>query len=253
MDGEQHQSHRSGTSYSSSSTSIKQRKQPLTETVSTLKELLRKETYSHKETGHCYDTLQREYDDLLRKYAEAENTIDKLRIGARIKLYYEPQPGQVIDRNNNNEDTTRCKSAQLVHLMAQPQRAHLSRTYSVPDHLPNNKPDHRNHPPPTNGGDNDDDAESQLRNRIQGLQKDVINFQTLLSSPPPSPEEEDDEGTTGNGHHALLGDEQQQQKKIYHALRNEYDLIKEMLKSLDEFNGNNNDTERTRAYSTNSR
>ena len=31
-------------------------------------------------TGQCYDTLQKEYDELLQKYAQAENTIDKLRI-----------------------------------------------------------------------------------------------------------------------------------------------------------------------------
>lgn len=230
MDGEpQQQSHRSGTSFSSSSTSTKQKKAPLTETVSKLKELLRKETYSHKETGHCYDTLQREYDDLLRKYAEAENTIDKLRIGARIKLYYEPQHAQ---RYGDNGDATRCKSAQLVHLVAQPQKADLSRTFSVPDHLSNN-PGHGNHSDPS-----DDGEETQLRNRIQVLQKDVINFQMLLSS---SSDETSD-------HHLPLND--QQQKEICHALKNEYDLIKEMLKSY-ELNGTNNETEL--AYSTNSR
>lgn len=237
MDGEPQQSHLSGTSFSSSSASTGQKKTPLNETVSKLKELLRKETYSHKETGHCYDTLQREYDDLLRKYAEAENTIDKLRIGARIKLYYEPKQAQRSD--GNDDDVKRCKSVQLVHLMpSQSQKAQLSRAYSVPDNLAN-KPDegyHQKH--------NHDDEESQLRDRIQELQRDVTNFQTLLSS------RSLDESVSD--HHPSLIDDHQQQKEIYHVLRNEYDLIKEMLKNL-EIKGSNNERERSRAYSTNSR
>lgn len=48
--------------------------------VGKLRELLKLESKSHRDTGRCYDTLQQEYDDLLRKYAEAENTIDRLRI-----------------------------------------------------------------------------------------------------------------------------------------------------------------------------
>ena len=31
--------------------------------------------------------LQLEYNSLLKKYAEAENTIDDLRIGAKVTLY----------------------------------------------------------------------------------------------------------------------------------------------------------------------
>lgn len=33
------------------------------------------------------DTLQTEYHTLLKKYAEAENTIDELRLGAKVTLY----------------------------------------------------------------------------------------------------------------------------------------------------------------------
>ena len=48
--------------------------------VGRLKDLLKKESKRHREKGQCYDTLQKEYDELLQKYAQAENTIDKLRI-----------------------------------------------------------------------------------------------------------------------------------------------------------------------------
>ena len=233
MDGEP-RSYQSGASVSisSSSASTKINPAPLNETVDKLKDLLRKETHSHKETGHCYNTLQLEYDDLLRKYAEAENTIDKLRIGARIKLYYDPQ--QRYDDTIFEAGTARCKSAQLVHLMAQPQKAHLSRTYSVPENLPSKK---------DGGGKSeahDDDEETQLANRIQLLQKDVTNFHTLLSSSDDSSECQ---------HPPLDGE---QQKEICDALKSEYEGIKNMLKSLENKQANG-DTKRIRAYSTNSR
>merc|ERR1712193_416229 len=48
--------------------------------VGVLKELLKDTQRQHRDTGQCYDTLQKEYDELLQKYAQAENTIDKLRI-----------------------------------------------------------------------------------------------------------------------------------------------------------------------------
>ena len=44
---------------------------------------------SRKETGESYEALQQEHNELLRKYAEAENVIDELRIGARVSLYYD--------------------------------------------------------------------------------------------------------------------------------------------------------------------
>ena len=38
------------------------------------------------------DQLRNEYDELLQKYAQAENTIDSLRLGAKVNLQYERQP-----------------------------------------------------------------------------------------------------------------------------------------------------------------
>ncbi|XP_041481405.1 microtubule organization protein AKNA-like isoform X1 [Lytechinus variegatus] len=57
------------------------------------------------------DQLQKEYDDLLQKYAQAENTIDSLRLGARVNLHYEGspvgQPGNVgISPAKHSQDIT---------------------------------------------------------------------------------------------------------------------------------------------------
>lgn len=40
-----------------------------------------------KEAYETYKRLQSDYDELLTKYAQAENTIDQLRIGAKLNLY----------------------------------------------------------------------------------------------------------------------------------------------------------------------
>ncbi|XP_032240001.2 uro-adherence factor A [Nematostella vectensis] len=62
-------------------------------------EALRRERSHRKEADQLYTRLQAEYDNLLTKYAQAENTIDQLRIGAKLNLYSDlppPQRGQVI-------------------------------------------------------------------------------------------------------------------------------------------------------------
>lgn len=59
-----------------------------------LQEKLRKEKSSRKETDEVYQRLQDDYDELLKKYAQAENTIDQLRIGAKLNLYSDLPPPQ---------------------------------------------------------------------------------------------------------------------------------------------------------------
>ena len=49
---------------------------------------------SRKESDEMYQRLQENYDELLTKYAQAENTIDQLRIGARMNLYSDLPPPQ---------------------------------------------------------------------------------------------------------------------------------------------------------------
>ena len=59
-----------------------------------LHERLRKEKSFRKETDEVYQRLQDDYDELLKKYAQAENTIDQLRIGAKLNLYSDLPPPQ---------------------------------------------------------------------------------------------------------------------------------------------------------------
>ena len=62
--------------------------------LSYLHEKLRSEANSRQEVSDLYDHLQQEYEDLLVKHAQAENTIDHLRIGARLTLYEETVPAK---------------------------------------------------------------------------------------------------------------------------------------------------------------
>ncbi|EDO42604.1 predicted protein, partial [Nematostella vectensis] len=55
-------------------------------------EALRRERSHRKEADQLYTRLQAEYDNLLTKYAQAENTIDQLRIGAKLNLYSDLPP-----------------------------------------------------------------------------------------------------------------------------------------------------------------
>lgn len=48
----------------------------------------------HREALETYRRLQSDYDELLTKYAQAENTIDQLRIGAKLNLYSDLPPPQ---------------------------------------------------------------------------------------------------------------------------------------------------------------
>ena len=59
-----------------------------------LQERLRKEKSFRKQTDEVYQRLQDDYDELLKKYAQAENTIDQLRIGAKLNLYSDLPPPQ---------------------------------------------------------------------------------------------------------------------------------------------------------------
>ena len=59
-----------------------------------LQNKLKNEKHNRKEVHELYSRLQGDYDDLLTKYAQAENTIDQLRIGARLNLYSDLPPPQ---------------------------------------------------------------------------------------------------------------------------------------------------------------
>ena len=145
--------------------------------------------------------------------------------------------------------TERCRSAQLVHL-PQTQKAHLSRTYSVPERLPTTSKEgqsgdrnNNNKNPRLNKG-----GESQkLYDRIQLLQKDVTDFHTLLLS-------DDCTATVASGDEWAPFD--REQKEICEGLKHEYAAIKEQLWTLENKSHDVKGVggkERIRAYSANSR
>ena len=58
---------------------------------------LQAESRTRRQADELVGQLQKNYDDLLGKFAQAENTIDQLKLGARISLYSDgPAPGQSI-------------------------------------------------------------------------------------------------------------------------------------------------------------
>ena len=66
-------------------------------TKSDLKVRYLSEMQEKKMNQETLDTLQREYNDLLKKHAEAENTIDELRLGAHVTLYGDsPAPAPAL-------------------------------------------------------------------------------------------------------------------------------------------------------------
>ena len=101
-----------------------------------LSERLRLESQSHQETGDCYRSLQAEYDKLLKKHAQAEIVIDKLRIEARVQLSYDHPRLQTPD---SVFTAGRCLSVQQMSqqggIIPQGEQAELSRAFSVPGDL----------------------------------------------------------------------------------------------------------------------
>ncbi len=68
------------------------------EQIRILNDKLLSESLSRRETGDLYKRLQEEYDVLLAKHAQAENTIDQLRIGARVDLFSDgPSQKQAVE------------------------------------------------------------------------------------------------------------------------------------------------------------
>ncbi|KAJ8039278.1 AT-hook-containing transcription factor [Holothuria leucospilota] len=82
---------------------------------------LSEERKTRRQTTKVVEQLQLDYDELLAKYAQAENTIDQLRLGAKVNLYSDPPPrGQ-----SSGGSLTPAKQPQWFEL-ATPQRAESS-------------------------------------------------------------------------------------------------------------------------------
>ena len=114
-----------------------------------------------------------------------------------------------------------CLGTKWKQQKAQPQKAHLSRTYSMPERLLTKKRGLSSSLPAHSRV-----SEEDLVSRLQCLQNDVTNFHILLA---------DGECTL------------QEQKEINEGLKDEFNIIKDEFKSLEK-NGSRN-----RAYSTNSK
>ncbi|XP_065647662.1 uncharacterized protein LOC105848339 isoform X3 [Hydra vulgaris] len=84
--------------------------------IEKIKECLVREVKKQKEIGQCYSALQNKYDNLLRKHAEAENTIDTYRI-------------KINNNTNVIKDSNLSKS---VLQLPQKENKCLLRTYSLP-------------------------------------------------------------------------------------------------------------------------
>ncbi|XP_065654600.1 uncharacterized protein LOC105848339 isoform X2 [Hydra vulgaris] len=89
---------------------------PIPENIEKIKECLVREVKKQKEIGQCYSALQHKYDNLLRKHAEAENTIDTYR----IKI------------NSNTNVTKHSNISNSVLQLPRKESNCLLRTYSLP-------------------------------------------------------------------------------------------------------------------------
>ncbi|KAG8554444.1 hypothetical protein GDO81_003798, partial [Engystomops pustulosus] len=135
--------------------------------------------------------LQEDYHKLLTKYAEAENTIDRLRLGAKVHLYSDPpQPSHSVQMG-----TTTSGAKVMEFSIPHPQTATFS---SVNDHLGENGIDSGSsgHQKPTltpqvhtlqeTSGSSSihppEDIASTLTSHLENLYREVELFEELLQS-----------------------------------------------------------------------
>ena len=72
------------------------------------------------------EQLQKDYDELLAKYAQAENTIDQLRLGAKVNLFGDdPVPSQSVQGSHAG-----AKQPQVIQF-GQPQQASVQHVVNV--------------------------------------------------------------------------------------------------------------------------
>lgn len=72
------------------------------------------------------EQLQKDYDELLAKYAQAENTIDQLRLGAKVNLFGDdPVPSQAVQGSHAG-----AKQPQVIQF-GQPQQASVQHVVNI--------------------------------------------------------------------------------------------------------------------------
>lgn len=79
--------------------------------TSAINAIVPQEFRCHQQATTLVNQLQEDYDRLLTKYAEAENTIDRLRLEAKVNLYSDPpNPGPYVQSGLN------CGASKLLKL-----------------------------------------------------------------------------------------------------------------------------------------
>ncbi|XP_059214585.1 LOW QUALITY PROTEIN: microtubule organization protein AKNA [Centropristis striata] len=114
------------------------------------------------------DQLQEDYNRLLTKYAEAENTIDRLRLEAKVNLYSDPpQPGLLV-QSGPNRDASKI----LMLNFPQAQRAEI--TSASPHRSPSS--------PRSPDRQMDQQLEQILYSQTDKFLQQLQTFQDLLKS-----------------------------------------------------------------------
>ncbi|XP_069604478.1 microtubule organization protein AKNA [Ranitomeya imitator] len=144
-----------------------------------------------QEATELVHQLQEDYHKLLTKYAEAENTIDRLRLGAKVHLYSDPpQPSHSIHMVTVNQGTK-----VLEFTMPHPQAATFSSVddphgttmvdTGSSDHQKPSMTSSAHFLPETSGSSSlhpPEDVSSTLMSHLEALYREVELFEELLHS-----------------------------------------------------------------------
>ena len=174
------------------------------ELIRSLNEKLLRESLTRQDIGEVYEKLQSNYDSLLAKYAQAENTIDQLRIGARVDLFSDgPIPHQALP-------------LQVIEVKSNPQPISFSRGDRAQINGPHQNVgvgtscngDYFDGKQGTESPENPKEINTNIVLRLKDLQNDVIAFQSALADRELSYEE---------------------QKNLFNALKDKHDRLKNQV------------------------
>ena len=175
------------------------------EQIRDLSQRLLRESLTRQEIDELYHKLQSEYDTLLTKHALAENTIDQLRIGARVNLFSDgPTPHQ-------------AQQLKVIEIKSSPQPISVPSKERAVSEIPGqlSKSTHTNdsYTGKANSFEPNIEAQSSLLHRLKDLQNDIVAFQSAVAARELSFEE---------------------QKNLYNALKGKHDHLKEELEKVKE-------------------
>ena len=183
------------------------------EQIKDLSHRLLQESLTRQEVDQLYQKLQSEYDNLLAKHALAENTIDQLRIGARVNLFSDspiPHQAQILE-------VTEIKSSPQPISLQSKDRAviKIPGVLSVSTVAENHYAGKGSSASPHVG------VNSSVIHRLKDLQNDIVAFQSAVADRELSYEE---------------------QRNLYNALKDKHDSLKNELDNMKEHNGKSSGT-----------